>query len=77
MVSLNFDDGQFFSRLNPFTIEAKMPPVGDRLQYRIKSQSEDCRRVVPEHQINIYGGQPITQPVIVLGAGPGSAERKV
>ena len=68
VVSLNFDDGQFFSKLNPFTIEAQMPHVGSRLQYRIKSRSEECRRVVPEHQINTFGGQPNTSAVIALGA---------
>ena len=66
VVSLNFDDGQFFSRMNPFTVEAQMPPVGDRLQYRIKSRSEEFRRVVPEHQINVFGEQPSTLPVIAI-----------
>ena|ERR1700753_1818175 len=72
VVSLNFDDGLFFSRLNPFTIEAQMPHVGNRLQYRIKSQSEQFRRVVPEHQINSFGEQSQTQPAIALGAGASS-----
>lgn len=67
LVSLNFDDGQFFSRLNPFPVEAQMPHLGSRLQYRIKSRSENFGRVVPEHQINVFGAQPNTQPIIALG----------
>ena len=67
VVSLHSDDGQNFSRLNPFTVEAQMPHLGSRLQYRIKSQSEDFRRVVPEHRINVFEAQPNTQPVIALG----------
>lgn len=66
-VSLNFHDGQFFSKLNPFTIEAQMPPIGSRLQYRIKSKSELCQRVVAEHQISMFGEQPKTSDVIALG----------
>lgn len=53
-VSLDFRERQFFSKLNPFTVEAQMPPVGDSLQYRIKSLSEPCRRIVAEHQLSAF-----------------------
>lgn len=53
VVSLDFHERQSFSKLNPFTVEALMPPVGDTLQYRVKSPSEPCRRVVAEHQISL------------------------
>jgi hypothetical protein len=34
-----------------FTIKAKLPPLGDTLQYRIKCDDEPFERVVLEHQI--------------------------
>ncbi len=54
LVSLDFHDGQFFSKLNPFTVEALLPPVGTSLQYRLKSGFELCRRVVPEHRLKSF-----------------------
>lgn len=47
-------DGQerLYSKLNPFTVEAQLPPVGDVLQYRVKSTSEYCRRVVREDHLS-------------------------
>lgn len=54
------------SKLNPFTVEARMPPVGVFLQYRIKSGVETCRRVVAEHQLNA-AGRSSTQPVSLGG----------
>lgn len=47
-------DGQerLYSKLNPFTIEAQLPPVGNVLQYRVKSTSEYCRRVVREDHLS-------------------------
>ena len=65
-VSLNFHNGNFFSKLDPFVIEAQMPPVGASLQYRIKSRLEACRRVVSEHQLSSFGSQPATEPTIIL-----------
>lgn len=67
VVSLNFDDEQFFSKLNPFTIEAQLPHLGTRLQYRVKCGSENFRRVVMEHQISAFRAQPNTQPVSAIG----------
>lgn len=52
IVSLDFHDGRFIAKLNPFTVEAQMPPVGTTLQYRIKSEAESYRRVVSEHQLS-------------------------
>lgn len=65
-VSLNFHEGHFFSKLDPFVIEMQMPPVGSSLQYRIKSKAELCRRVVPEHQLSVFGSQPGIDPIIFL-----------
>jgi hypothetical protein len=73
-VSLNFDDGQFFSKLNPFKIEAHLPPLGTSLQYRVKSESETCRRVVPESQLSSFGSQPNVAPTIFIGPHPGEAD---
>lgn len=66
-VSLNFHEGSFFSKLDSFVIEAQMPPIGSHLQYRIKSKSELCRRVVAEHQLSLFGSQPQTEPTIFVG----------
>ncbi len=55
IVSLDFYEGQVLTKLNPFTIEARMPPLGDALQYRIKSGAETCRRVVSEYQLTPVG----------------------
>ncbi len=57
VVSLDVHDVDV-SKLNPFTVEARMPPVGVFLQYRIKSAVETCRRVVAEHQLNAAGRSP-------------------
>ncbi len=54
LVSVDVHDVDM-TKLNPFTIEAQMPPVGVFLQYRIKSGVETCRRVVAEHQLNSAG----------------------
>ena len=71
VVSLNFHAGQFFSKLNPFTVEAQMPHLGASLQYRIKSKSEMCRRVVSEHQLSSFGSQPGVDPIIYIGVPSG------
>ena len=57
-VSLDFHGGNPQSKLDPFVIEARMPPVGTSLQYRVKSSSETCRRVVAEHQLSLFGLPP-------------------
>ncbi len=64
-VSLNFHQGEFFAKWNPFIVEAQLPPLGAFLQYRVKSNAEACRRVVTEHQLSPFGAQPETPPVIV------------
>ena len=38
-----------------YTIKAQLPPLGDHLQYRIKSSTEPHERVVLEHQISAGG----------------------
>jgi len=68
IVSLSFDQGQLLAKLNPFTVEAQMPPVGTLLQYRVKSEAEACRRVVPEHQLTSCGPQPAPEPVTVVAS---------
>lgn len=35
-----------------YTIRAQLPPVGDNLQYRIKSAVEPFERVAPEYQLS-------------------------
>ena len=69
VVSLNFNKGEFFSKLNPFTVEAQMPPVGAALQYRIKSSLELCRRVVAEHQLSAFGSQPAAPSTVFIAPG--------
>ena len=49
---------QLYAKLNPFTVEAQLPPVGDVLQYRVKSTSEYCRRVVREDHLSADALQP-------------------
>lgn len=39
-----------------YTIKAQLPPLGDHLQYRIKSATEPHERVVVEHQLS--AGEP-------------------
>ncbi|HEX4766238.1 MAG TPA: hypothetical protein VH414_08165 [Lichenihabitans sp.] len=68
-VSVNFHQGEFFSKWNPFIIEAQLPPLGAFLQYRVKSKAEACRRVVTEHQLSPFGAEPETPPVISLDSG--------
>ena len=70
VVSLNFHAGQFFAKLNPFTVEAQMPHLGASLQYRIKSNGETCRRVVSEHQLSTFGAQSGVEPIIDVGVPP-------
>lgn len=73
-VSLNFHEGNTFSKLDPFVVEAHMPHLGSALQYRIKSASEPCRRVVSEHQLSLFGSQPGTAPTIIITGNPGEAQ---
>lgn len=39
-----------------YTVKAQLPPLGDHLQYRIKSPTEPHERVVVEHQLS--AGEP-------------------
>ena len=53
MVTYGFPSGTFSGRTaKHFTILAQLPPLGDDLQYRIKSLSEAHERVVVEHQLS-------------------------
>jgi hypothetical protein len=65
VVSLDFQEERFFSKLNPFTVEAQLPSVGTFLQYRVKSASEVFRRVVPEDKLSSLEFQPDTTQAIV------------
>ena len=68
-VSLDFHEGNALSKLDPFVVEARMPPLGTSLQYRIKSPSEICRRVVSEHQLSFFGPQPGAEQTEVVRDG--------
>ena len=58
IVSLDFSGEKLFAKLNPFTIEAQLPPVGSFLQYRIKSEAEGFRRVAPEDKLSPVSSEP-------------------
>jgi hypothetical protein len=46
------DHGGYIRRPSrPFTVVALMPPLGDALQYRIKSADEAYERVALEHDL--------------------------
>lgn len=49
-----------------YTIKAQLPPVGDHLQYRIKSASEPHERVVVEHQLT---SREPSMPQLLLKSG--------
>jgi len=51
MVTLDARGGYFRDSSDTFSILARLPPVGDDLQYRIKSVKEPYQRVVAEHQL--------------------------
>lgn len=38
-----------------FSVLARLPPVGDEFQYRIKSGNEPYQRVAAEHQLRRIG----------------------
>ncbi|WP_020177161.1 hypothetical protein [Methyloferula stellata] len=61
-------EGQPASTASRYIVEAQMPPVGTQLQYRIKSETENFRRVVVEHQLTSFSLSPVTAPTV----GPGS-----
>jgi hypothetical protein len=50
-VSVTPHSGHFLKTDAVYVISALMPPLGDVLQYRIKSASEPYERVVAEHQL--------------------------
>lgn len=68
VVSLDLHDGGSL-KLNPFTVEARMPPVGVSLQYRIKSTVELCRRVVSEHQLSSVDDRPAAPTAVLVAPG--------
>ena len=51
IVFLNTRAGFFAKSDIIFTVRAHLPPLGDALQYRIKSESEPYERVVVESQL--------------------------
>ncbi|UDL95661.1 hypothetical protein LGH83_05460 [Lichenihabitans sp. PAMC28606] len=71
-VVLDFQGEQLFAKLNPFTIEAQLPPVGSFLQYRIKSAVENFRRVAPEDKLSPVSNEP--DAVLVEASPPYSGE---
>ena len=52
-----------------------MPHLGSDLQYRIKSESEACRRVVAEHQLSSFGSQSSVMPIVAVGVAPAAGVR--
>ena len=50
-VTLDIHAGYFRSGSDTFSVLAQLPPLGDDLQYRIKSVDEPYQRVVAEHQL--------------------------
>jgi hypothetical protein len=50
----------FSKRAEGYTVKAQLPPSGDTLQYRVKSDSEPFQRVVFEHQIS---SRPVAPPI--------------
>lgn len=50
-VSFDAQGGYFRNPGDTFSVLAQLPPVGDDLQYRIKSVNEPYQRVVGEHQL--------------------------
>jgi hypothetical protein len=51
-VTLTPHSGNYLKTPGAYVVSALMPPLGDVLQYRIKSASEPYERVVAEHQLN-------------------------
>lgn len=50
-VALSRPGGSFLKQPNSYTVRAQLPPLGDELQYRIKSLYEPFERVVLEHEL--------------------------
>jgi len=50
-VTFNPGGGMAVKTYDTFTVRAQLPPLGDELQYRIKSDNEPYERVVSEPQI--------------------------
>ena len=64
-------DGQVMNKAGTFIVEAQMPPLGTALQYRIKSETENFRRVVAEHQLTAGASLTMAAPGV---ATPHSGE---
>jgi hypothetical protein len=47
-------EGRPASKPSRYIVEAQMPPVGTQLQYRIKSETENFRRVVVELELTSF-----------------------
>ena len=52
-VTLNPGAGFISKTGDTFTVRAQLPPLGDVLQYRIKSDDEPYERVVAETQLTL------------------------
>ena len=48
-------DGPSVGPAGHYVVEARMPPLGSSMQYRVKSQAEGFRRVVLEHRMIVLG----------------------
>jgi hypothetical protein len=70
-VNLTPHSGHFSKTTGAYVISAQMPPLGDVLQYRIKSASEPYERVVAEHQLTRSDAEaPPSAEAIVAPAKP-------
>lgn len=66
-VALTPHSGHFLKSGSAYVVSALMPPLGDVVQYRIKSASEPYERVVGEHQINRLEAEFLAPPDAIAG----------
>ena len=65
VVYLQPSEGNLLPRARPYMVEAQMPPVGTSFQYRVKSEAESFRRVVPEYLVSKFADQNRTGAEVV------------
>ena len=69
IVYLQAGDGVVVSGAHRYLIEAHLPPLGTTLQYRVKSESEAFRRIVPEYLVSATDDRARTMPAAVSRSG--------
>ncbi|MGA2045273.1 MAG: hypothetical protein ABSG83_18110 [Roseiarcus sp.] len=73
-VALIPHSGNYLKTAGAYVISALMPPLGDVLQYRIKSANEPYERVVAEHQLSRLEADAM--PAIDPALAPGKTASK-